>query len=43
MGSRRETATKTKVIPFSSNKEFIDNMEVALVSKRLNKKRQVSP
>ena len=39
MGTRRKTTIKTKVITFSSNIESTDNMEVALVSKRLNEKR----
>jgi len=38
MGSRKETAIKTKVIPFSGNIESKDNVKVALVSKCLNKK-----
>jgi len=37
MGSRRETAMRTKVISFSSSIESTDYMEVALVSKMLNK------
>jgi hypothetical protein len=42
MGSRRETAIKTKAISFSSSIESTDNMEVALVSKRLNKKKEAT-